>query len=265
MRVHPLKTAEMPAPPAFFNRPAGPLWQLRALMTRERIPLPVPAFVVEHPGAGPFLVDTGIHPDAIRDKAGHMGRPASLIYSLRMTEEQAVPAQLRERGIDPDGIGLVVMTHLHHDHASGVAQFPHATFVVDEREWMAAARGGFTQGYHRPMIDHPFDWRTVDLDDGEVDLFGDGSVRLVPTRGHCAGHLSVVLRLSGGRELMLAGDAVYAQRSLDEDYLPMFLFDEDDYRRSAQRIKAWRDERGRDSLICSHDAWSWSDLPAVIE
>jgi glyoxylase-like metal-dependent hydrolase (beta-lactamase superfamily II) len=206
--VHPLKTAEMPAPPAFFNRPPGPLWQLRALMTRERIWLPIPAFLVEHPGAGPFLVDAGMHPEAIHDRAGHMGRPNSLIFRLRMSEEQAVPAQLRERGIDPAAIGLVVMTHLHHDHVSGVTQFPKATFVVDEREWMAAASGNFTGGYHRPQIDHPFDWRTVDLDRGDVDLFGDGSVRMVPTRGHSAGHTSIVLRLSGGRELMLVGDAV---------------------------------------------------------
>ena len=265
VRVHPLKTAEMPAPPAFFNRPSGPLWQIRGLLTRERLWLPIPAFLVEHPTAGPFLVDTGMHVDALRDSVRHRGRAGSLVFRLRMDEDQAAPAQLEARGFDPAQIRLVVMTHLHHDHASGIAQFPDATFVVDEREWMAAARGGFREGYHRPMFDHEFDWRTVDLDQGEADLFGDGSVRLLPTRGHCAGHLSVVLRLGGGRELMLAGDAVYAQKSLDEDWLPMFFLDEDDYRASARRVREWRDEHGRESVICSHDAWSWPDLPAVFE
>jgi hypothetical protein len=45
----------------------------------------------------------------------------------------------------------------------------------------------------------------------------------------------------------------------------MFLLDKADYRATAQRIKAWRDEHGRDSVVCSHDAWSWPDLPAVFE
>ena len=45
------------------------------------------------------------------------------------------------------------MTHLHYDHASGATQFPNATFLVERREWEAAADGGFREGYHRPHLD----------------------------------------------------------------------------------------------------------------
>ena len=39
------------------------------------------------------------------------------------------------------------------------------------------------------------------------DLLGDGSIRTVYTPGHTHGHMSVVLRLAGGREALVAGDA----------------------------------------------------------
>ena len=95
------------------------------------------------------------------------------------------------------------MTHLHNDHASGAIQFPDATFVVDAAEWRAACKGGFAEGYRHAHFDQPFDWRTVDYDGGRrrtpassasLDLFGDGSVRLLSTPGHTRGHQSILLR-----------------------------------------------------------------------
>ena len=117
-------------------------------------------------------------------------------------------------GLDPTSIGLVVMTHLHYDHASGISQFPGATFVVTEREWRAAhRRASAVRGYVRGHFDHPFDWRTLDFHAPGVtsfatfgrslDLFGDGSVIILFTPGHTHGHMSVVLRLAGPRDPVL--------------------------------------------------------------
>ena len=49
-----------------------------------------------------------------------------------------LPAQLRAEGVDPKAIRLVVMTHMHFDHTSGMSEFPGATFVITEAEWVAA-------------------------------------------------------------------------------------------------------------------------------
>ena len=114
------------------------------------------------------------------------------------------------------------MTHLHNDHASGAIQFPQATFVVDASEWAAACKGGFAEGYRREHYDQPFDWRTVDYDaappyatfERTLDLFGDGSVRLLSTPGHTRGHQSILLKLEG-RELLLTADAAYTRRAIE--------------------------------------------------
>src|SRR6185312_10286290 len=99
-------------------------------------------------------------------------------------------AQLRARGLDPGEIPVVVMTHLHSDHTSAIAEFPQSTFVVSEAEWEDATTGSqpLLNGYRRAHFDYAFDYRTVDFDRGGIDsyasfgrafdLFGDGSIRL---------------------------------------------------------------------------------------
>jgi N-acyl homoserine lactone hydrolase len=254
VRVHPLRTANMLAPPAFLQRPSGPGGLLRGLgvhVPRSRwITLPIPCFLVEHPQAGPFLVDTGLHASVASDPAENLGRVAKALYTIDMQAADAAPAQVRERGVDPDAIELVVMTHLHYDHASGATQFPNARFVVERREWDAASRGGLLQGYHGPHLDPGLRWRAIDVDD-EADLFGDGSVRLMHTPGHTRGHLSILLRLQGGQRLLLTADAAYAQRTLDERLVPLFVDRREDYLASLDRLVALSAKA--DHVVCGHD------------
>ena len=254
VRVHPLRTANMLAPPAFLQRPGGPGGLLRGLgvhIPRSRwITLPIPCFLVEHPEAGPFLVDTGLHASVATDPAENLGRVANALYSIDMTAADAAPTQVRERGIDPDAIELVLMTHLHYDHASGATQFRDATFLVERREWEAASSGGFRQGYHGPHLDAALGWHAIDVD-GEADLFGDGSVRLLHTPGHTPGHLSLLLRLDSGQQLLLTGDAAYAQRTLDERLFPLFVDTRDAYLTSLDRLIRLSSEV--DHVVCGHD------------
>ena len=160
------------------------------------------------------------------------------------------------------------MTHLHNDHASGAIQFPGATFVVDAVEWTAACKGGFAEGYRHAHFDQPFDWRTIDYDGAEayatfertLDLFGDGSVRLLSTPGHTRGHQSILLQLEG-RKLLLTADAAYTRQAIDDDLLPIFIFGgEDNYRRSLAAIRAYAAQTPDAAVICGHDRERWPGL-----
>lgn len=278
VRLHPLLAGEMPAPAAYLDRRPGRLGRLRdaagALASRSRWPaLPVPAFLVEHPTAGPLLVDTGFHPSVLDGLRANMGRAGPLLYDVRTTREQLIPAQLEARGIAATDVRTVVMTHLHIDHASGVEAFPAATFVVDRREWAAAgAGGGWRNGYHSRQFDHAFDWRSLDYDDPSIDsfatfgqtfdLFGDGSVRLLSTPGHTAGHQSVLLRLAG-REALLIGDAAFTWATLRDDATPFLLHDEHRFRRSLGEIAHYLRQTPGALAIPGHDAAAWSELAPV--
>jgi N-acyl homoserine lactone hydrolase len=271
--VHPLVVAEMAAPPRFWDRGRSRARSLAAALLTPRsrwLPLPIPAFLVEHPAAGPILVDTGFAASVATKPSESLGRAVGALTTIRMTPEQAVPAQLRARGVDPEDVRLILMTHLHFDHASGIEQFPHATFLVDRAEWDAAAAGGLADGYHRRHFDRPYDWRYVDFASREVDSYatfgravdvlGDGSIRLVQTPGHTAGHMSVILRLSD-RELLLTGDAAYSRRTIDERQVPLVIAgDEHHYRRSLEEIARYLELHPDAGVVCGHDPWDRAAL-----
>lgn len=275
VRLHPLLSGEILAPPGLLERPGGRFATLRALRRArdEWVWLPVPAFLIEHPGAGAIVVDTGLHPSVALDRTQNFGRLGARAYEFRMQPEQAVAAQLRERGVDPAAVAYVVMTHLHTDHASGVSELPGATFVLDQREWDSAiARNGLLRGYRRAQFDYAFDWRTIDYDAPEVDSFasfghsvdllGDGSVRLVSTPGHTAGHQSVLLRLPD-REALLTGDAAYERRAIDRDIRPLLFQDEHRFWRSLNEIRRYVKSTPGALVVPGHDREEWPRLAAV--
>lgn len=274
VRLRPLLAGEMPSPASYLHRRPGRLGRLRdvagALASRSRWDaLPVPAFLVEHPTAGALLIDTGFHPSVVDGVRANMGRTAPLLFTVRMRREQTVAAQLEALGVAATDVRTVVMTHLHIDHASGVEEFPAATFVVDRREWHAASAGGWRDGYHARQFDHAFDWRTVDYDAPEVDsfatfgqsvdLFGDGSVRLLSTPGHTAGHQSVLLRLEG-REALLIGDAAFTWQTIRDGAMPFLVHDEHRFRRSVREIAHYLEQTPTALAIPGHDSAAWSEL-----
>jgi N-acyl homoserine lactone hydrolase len=281
VRLHPLLTGTALFPADWLVRAPRRLAGPRALAVRvphERWRrIPIPAFCVEHPNAGALLVDTGLHPSvAVRPRA-NLGRAATVAFRrIEMRPDQAAPVQLGARGLDPRAVGLVVLTHLHVDHASAISEFPDATFLVDAREWRVATTSGplraALEGYRRRQFDHAFDYRRVDFDSSEtssystfgrsVDVFGDGSVRLVSTPGHTAGHMSVVLRLEG-REALIAGDAIYLERTLSDSAPPYRMQDEHRWRRSLRELQLYARERPDALIVPGHDMAAWQRLQPV--
>ena len=279
VRVTPLMTGTALGPEAWIHREEGRMARLHALgirVPREQwLRMPVQAFLVEHPGAGAMLIDTGFHVSVASAPRESLGRVGTLAFkSIEMTAAQAVPAQLRALGIDPGSVGTIVMTHLHIDHASGVSDFPGATFLVSGREWEAASEQGQLHGYSKRQFDHAFDWRLIDFEGAEVDsyatfgravdLFGDGSVRLVFTPGHTHGHLSVLLRLRE-RDLLACGDATYTMRQFHETHPPARMEDEHRWRRSLRELQLYVREHPDTVVVPGHDMAAFEALERVYE
>ena len=173
-----------------------------------------------------------------------------LYRDIDMRPEQSAAAQLRERGIEPSSVGTVIMTHLHPDHASAIVDYPEATFLVSSAEWEAAAGGGQRDGYVKRQFDHGFDYRLVDFDSDDAnsfsgfarsfDVFGDGSVRSSSRRATRWATCRWSCDRSG--EVLVAGDAIFMHRTLDDDHLPHLVADEHLFRRSLREIRQYRKE-----------------------
>jgi len=277
VHLHPLLVAQMKGPPAMFHREEGRLAGLHALgvgVSREDyVEVPVVAFFVEHPTAGPLLIDTGFHGSVPIEPGQAMGRFGGRVFKdVEMESNEAVPAQLRGLDVAPESIKTIVMTHLHSDHASGISHFPEATFIISGHEWAQAKNGSQLAGYIRRQYDHAFDYRLVDFEGPDassfatfghaLDLFGDGSVMLVSTPGHTHGHMSVVLRVAGG-EALIAGDAIYTMRTLRDSHLPYRMDDEHRFRRSLREIQLYAEQTPGAVILPGHDMAHWRTLSPV--
>lgn len=287
--LHPLLTAEMRAPGAWFHREPGLNGTLRALgvgvPADQLIRIPVIAFLIEHPSAGPILIDTGFHRVVAEGSASERNRNLGLIgrltaKNIQMSPEQTVAAQLRARDIDPASIQLIVMTHLHFDHASALADFPGATVIASAAEWRAATeRRAALFGYPPAQLDPRPAYRTIDFDapaaraypgahpdvagafESALDLFDDGSLVLAYTPGHSKGHMSVIARLRD-HEALIAGDAIYTLATLRDGQRPWRSEDPGAFKRSVRALQQWDREHPGALIVPGHDIALWETLAA---
>ena len=275
VEVDVLVTGQLTIPRAYlFPEAAGRLARIAAIARPggEAVASQCLAYVVRHPSGTAVVIDTGFHRDAGKSLRKDLGVPMALVFgrALRVAEEPYDEA-LRGLGIDPGKVERAIMTHLHVDHTSGMRLLPNARFICSRREWAAArTRGAAARGYVAGHLPGEEQVELVDFDSGSepygpfgstFDLFGDGSIRLVSTPGHTPGHMSVLLRVVGGRQLLVVGDAVYTLRSLREEIVPLLTAGgEKSYRRSLRELKAFSDQNPQAILVPSHDPAAWHEL-----
>ncbi len=138
------------------------------------------------------------------------------IYGI--DHERAVGEALREVGVTPDAIDVVVMTHMHFDHSGGTTRrsgsgaiepvFGRARHVVQAREWQDATRP-HERNRASYLGENIFPLETAGLlalVDGESEVAP--GVRVIPTPGHTPGHQSVLIGDPGGPRLLFLGDVV---------------------------------------------------------
>jgi len=270
--VHPLQTGDVAMSEGWVHGRAGARGLLGALGIGARaLRAPIVAYLVEHPTAGAVLIDTGFPIDVVEDKRGAIGAlNAQIFRDVRLRPEETVRARLAARGLEPADVGLIVMTHLHVDHAASLRDFPGATVLVDEREWRAVhARGAAFAGYRRENLDPRLDYRLLRFPepaatglarlDQALDVFGDGSLRLLSTPGHTPGHLSVLARLSD-REALLAGDVIYTLAALREGRQPYRAVDRRAYLASVDVLAAYDRAHPEALVVPGHDMEAWAAL-----
>jgi N-acyl homoserine lactone hydrolase len=212
-----------------MTAPAG-IWRQGDDLERP-VRLPVPAYLIER-GRERILVDTGLHPAAAADAGRHYEGAASLAY-FALEQEASIADQ-----IELDELTMVVLTHLHFDHAGGLARLPSSVpIVVQRREWDAGHDSTAVERNFYLPLDYAAAERQITLVDGDHDLLGDGSIRLLLTPGHTPGHQSVRV----GEDLVLGGDVSHFASGLDDHRFPIIGDDFAAQAVSATRLRELRD------------------------
>jgi glyoxylase-like metal-dependent hydrolase (beta-lactamase superfamily II) len=213
----------------WITSPAG-LWRRDDPLDRQ-LRFPIPAYLIETERER-ILVDTGLHPDAVGDRAGRYG-DVDALGPVRLEQERSLAQQ-----VDLTTVTRVVLTHLHYDHAGGLDLLPASVPVIlQRREWEGAHnREAIARNFLQP-VDYAAIEQQVVLVDGDHDLLGDGSIELLFTPGHTPGHQSVRV----GERLVIGADVTHFASGLDDHRFPLFADDHGAQTASAERLRALRD------------------------
>lgn len=186
---------------------------------RNRVEMGLNCLLIRTAGKN-VLVDTGVgakHSQKVR-----------AIYHMRAG--QLVP-NLARVGLAPTDIDLVVLTHLHFDHAGGCTRrdrngdlkpvFPKATYLVQRQDWQEATQTNErTRPAYLPEDFLPLEAaQQLELLDGDTELLPGLWVRR--TGGHTAGHQMVYIESAGERAACL-GDVLPMPQHLPVHYMTAF-------------------------------------------
>jgi glyoxylase-like metal-dependent hydrolase (beta-lactamase superfamily II) len=202
---------------AMFGIVPKPLWEKRVPADeRNRITLGLRPLLVR--GAATMIIDAGV--------GGKMDAKGQSIYAIDRTRN--LTHTLRDAGVRPDDIGIVLATHLHFDHAGGFTTrddagvlrpaFPKARYIVRAGEWDDAMhpnernRASYLPENFVPLADA-----------GVLDLHADDTVvmpgvRVTRTGGHTMHHEIVYIE-SGGRTAVFAADIIPTTAHVDEPWI----------------------------------------------
>lgn len=211
------------------------------------------------------LVDGGFSREEMSPSSRRLQAWQRQLLLTRGGVERSAVAQIEAAGLDPARVTHVIATHMHMDHIGAYADFPNAQVVSTEAEFQSGRSRGVLKGYmHIDDIESSGRAQPVSLipedRDGfpaHLDLFGDGQVVLMDTRGHSAGSVAVLLiDPDSGRRCLMAGDAAYSAaeyRRGKKPFLQRLVGFSDDWMRASWRhLRDFETNHPDTPVILSH-------------
>ena len=212
-----------------------PLYWWLLTSRRWTPPRPINVYVIEH-SRGLILFDTGQDRASVTDDTYFPGGVTGYMYHrlarFDIGEDDTLTAQLATLGYAPADVDTAIVSHLHQDHIGGLRELTGSELLVSAAEWAElSGPAPELRGFLRSHIELPgARWRQVSLEPTNdpalapftesLDVMGDGSLVLLPTPGHTAGSVSLLVRRVGRPPLLLVGDLTYGAEILQRGQLP---------------------------------------------
>lgn len=176
-----------------------------------------------------------------------------IAHNLRGIVVRKLTDQLSDIGIGPEDVTRVILSHGHFDHIGNARMFQHAAWYIQRREHEALFGADHQEYGYSPPLYESLKKANVQLMEGDHDLFGDGSLRVISTPGQTPGHCSLLVRLPKTGTVMLSADVAHYRYNLDNRIVPTINSSPEETRASMDRVVAVvRDERAQ--LWLDHDA-----------
>lgn len=215
-------SANPPAEMAIYQLPTGVTHRNAAFAYRGGSPFDkrefsMTALLVRHP-KGDLLIDTGFG----RDIAAHFQKMPWAFRAITSYERsRSAGEQLDAAGYDRSRLRGIILTHTHWDHVSGIPEFPNTPVWVTAEERRFIDEGGDLTAVIRafPKVtyhEYPFDGGPYLGFEKSQDVYGDGSVVIVPAPGHTPGSVIVFLTLPSKKRYAMVGDLCWQREGILE-------------------------------------------------
>jgi len=214
-----------------------------------------------------ILLDTGFGTREMQDPNRLLGEDALFKLGIMVDPRLTAFERLRSRGIGPDQVTDIILTHLDNDHAGGLHDFPNATVHISHAE-LTSYDGTRRRGPYKPyQISHLTKFKSYEQTDEKwfglsarsLPLPGDLEAKLIPLPGHTMGHCGVAYR-EEGRWSLHAGDAYFDSKVNFLEPAPglpieiAFQTSAADRQASIKKLQALRAEHANEvAVYCTHD------------
>jgi glyoxylase-like metal-dependent hydrolase (beta-lactamase superfamily II) len=198
------------------------------------------------------IVDTGCTPETAMQKGlGRYINPARILPAME---------------IDPKEVESVILTHLHWDHAGGAVFFPHANFLIHEKEYSfwtgdsIASAPPFQALIDRKSLQYlkrAKDNGLVRLVKSNRQLFPGIGAILAP--GHSPGLMAVSVNTRKGIAI-IGSDSAFIVENYSENWPHDIVFDMADYMRTMKMLKK---KASPGLLFAGHDPSMADNYPGV--
>jgi glyoxylase-like metal-dependent hydrolase (beta-lactamase superfamily II) len=165
-----------------------------------------------------ILIDAGMG-DVLSEKQ-------KKIYGIEKPSD--LERRLSELNLTPEDIDLVILTHLHADHAGGVVKmdqsgrkvprFPNARHIVQIREWNDAMSPDerTSATYFTENLKLLEESNLLELIEGEDEVAK--GIKITPTGGHTPGHQAILIK-DKEIKILCAGDIIPSTSHLKIPYV----------------------------------------------
>jgi N-acyl homoserine lactone hydrolase len=157
-------------------------------------------------------------------------------------------------GFDMGSLEYVAFSHIHWDHVGASNDIESGTWLVQQGDYDAAhAEGNMSVPAVQAELLTSIKMRPTQVLNGDHDVFGDGTVRIIAAEGHTPGHQVLFVDLQDTGPVVLSGDLYHFQFSRANRVVPLFNVDTEQTLQSMDKVEALVAETGADFWL-QHDA-----------
>lgn len=217
----------------------------------EMIKSPAVALLIQHPTLGNILYDTG---NCHEHQALYT---PEMRHNYPVVECISVKEALAAKGLSPNDIDRIIISHLHFDHAAGLKDFVGTKAIqkvlvseADLKEAWFSVTTGSGGAYIRELFDvEGIRFETINRDTKLAD-----DLELFIQKSHTPGVIGLILKTEHSGTIITTSDTIYSRESYDQGLPPGGTINKttDEFFDNLERIKELQKEYDAE-LLFGHD------------